>query len=158
MYEPEFLRAWFSIREIDWRVLFAVDRLDSLGRVRRKAGSLADDSSLLRGYRRVWIPNPPHGTSLYAHCVIYALYHNVNPVGWIVDHIHRDKLNNDPRLMRLVDPRTSGLNRDFVENTATGFIGVTRRLSPSGKISFECRVTDPVSKRRKTLGYHKILS
>lgn len=45
--------------------------------------------------------------------------------GDLVDHIDRNTLNNQLMNLRIVDKRTSNLNRGFPKNNKSGYIGVS---------------------------------
>ena len=66
------------------------------------------------------------GRAIRSHRAVYALAYGECPAGAIVDHIDRNKQNNSPENLRLVDARESSLNRDMPKvfrNKRKGSVG-----------------------------------
>jgi len=59
------------------------------------------------------------------HRVVYALVHGVDPANMDIDHIDRNKSNNDINNLRLVDRSTNKFNSNIYKNNKTGVKGVS---------------------------------
>jgi hypothetical protein len=100
MITQELLNERFTYRdgELYWKVVYSA---------RLKAGQLAGDKDGT-GYRRVMI-----GTKHYKmHRLIWIMFNGDIPEGMIVDHIDRNRSNNNISNLRLLDKSGNNRNRD----------------------------------------------
>lgn len=85
------------------------------GRIYNKAtGRLADSDRNSSGYRRVrWDRGSAGRLTLLAHRMVWMMHHGDIPDGMLVDHIDRDKLNNDIANLRLTTKSGNSQNAKF---------------------------------------------
>jgi hypothetical protein len=80
-----------------------------------EAGYIAED-----GYRRVCVSGKYH----YIHKIVYFLNFGEIPDGYVVDHIDRNKLNNNLDNLRLATKRQNQFNKTRQKNGTSVYKGV----------------------------------
>lgn len=76
--------------------------------------------SMRNGYRRVRY----EGKWISHHVLIWTLLHGEIPEGYEIDHIDRDRSNNNPDNLRLVTRSLNCRNRAIHKNNKSGIKGV----------------------------------
>jgi HNH endonuclease len=84
------------------------------------------------------------------HCMVFKHYHGELPEGCYVDHIDRNKLNNNPVNLRAATPSVSSANRGINKNNKCGYRGVVWNQSNT---SWRARLM--IDRKRIHLGYFK---
>lgn len=75
------------------------------------------------------------------HRVIYAMYHNSDPIGYVIDHIDNDRYNNRITNLRAVSGTVNGYNRKLKggvrrnHNTWQAYITLNRKFYCLGNYS-----------------------
>lgn len=122
----------------EWRVVADFPRYEvsSDGRVRRrKTGRVLRVSLRSKGYAAVTLMDDcamPHKLSVH-RIVAGAFIPNPDPTkNILVDHIDRNKLNNNVTNLRWAAPKVNAVNRGINKNNTSGVTGVYYH-KPSGK-------------------------
>ena len=84
----------------------------------RTAGSVGAN-----GYISIYIRHKNY----YAHRLIYQIHHNMEIIDGKIDHIDRNRLNNNPNNLRLCTQSENASNRTKQANNSSGFKGVSYR-------------------------------
>ena len=107
-----------------------------------KEGSLAGNH-MPSGYIRI-----NTGGKLYlAHRIIFKMHYLIDPIGKEVDHIDRNKRNNNPLNLRLASKSENRKNTDMYMNNSTGYKVVWKKSADN---KFYCAVQS--NKKRVQFG------
>ena len=81
------------------------------------------------GYYVVNLHNKQH----FSHRIVYCLYHRVDLIGGMIDHINRNKQDNYPENLRIANYAINNLNRTPSKNTNSGIVGVKYLVTDYGE-------------------------
>jgi hypothetical protein len=109
-----------SLERLDYLFEIQGDTLvNRVGRPRAGKGAVAGTLGD-RGYMFVCVDYAKYKV----HRIVWAMTHRRDPGQGVVDHIDRNKLNNSPSNLRLLDKRLNALNSGLGTKNTSGFKGV----------------------------------
>lgn len=127
----------------DGKLLWKVKRARCV-KVGEEAGSLHD------GYVRLHLTGM--GGKMFAHNIVWEMFHGPIPDGQMVDHINGDRSDNRIENLRLVTRSQNAMNQKLRKNSKSGVKNVTWYPSHNSWL-----VKLVVNGKRKHIGYFKDL-
>jgi hypothetical protein len=134
---------------MNWNDYFAYNDGKLYWKISRGASKISKEAGWVMqttGYRGVKIK----GQLYMTHRVIYELLKGVIPVGFNIDHIDGNKLNNKIENLRLASTQENSFNRGKQSNNTSGYKGVFW-----DKTNQKWKAQTRQKGRTKSLGYFK---
>ena len=155
-YRHELLQGLFRIgRDSDGkcRVLHSIDKGASNGRGKRTLAGEIADSHISNGYRVCKATVGGHSLCLLAANVVWVLHHKKDiPSGSLIDHLNRNRLDNDPSNLAVVSNRSNVINGHRCDGKLLGIIKHVHRNA--GTKRWQAKARDPSAARTVSLGYY----